>query len=143
MQDQNGEEEFHFSYSLRVRTGPYQGPETFAFARSVTTPLLVTGGKVKPELLTPPVTVDPARAIATCFKPADAGGAGSLAAGGCILRLWETAGKSGPLTLETPAFKRAFLCDLLETNQKELPVNGGKVVVELPSHGFACLRLLP
>jgi len=138
VQDQNGEEEFRFRYSLRARTGTYQGPETFAFARSAAMPLLVTRGKIKPELLAPPVTVDPARAIATCFKPAD-----EAAAGGCILRLWETAGRTGPLTLEVPGFKRVLLCDLLEADQKELPVAGGKVEVVLPGHGFACLRLLP
>jgi hypothetical protein len=33
--------------------------------------------------------------------------------------------------------------DLLERDQRELPVQNGEVAVQLAAHGFAALRLFP
>jgi hypothetical protein len=79
--------------------------------------------------------VDTKRAIATCLKPADEDG--------YVVRLWETAGRSGPIDIDTKGYKRVFLTDLLERNIEELPIADGRAILNLRPHGFAGLRLLP
>jgi alpha-mannosidase len=139
VKDQNGVTEFRFRYSLRAHAGPYNQADAVAFSRDVATPLLGVLGRPAGDIEAgPPVEVDPARAIVTAFKPAD-----DPAAGGVILRLWETAGKAGPLAISVRSFKRAILTDLLERDIKELKVEGGAVKIDLRPHGFAALRLLP
>jgi hypothetical protein len=81
------------------------------------------------------VSFDPTRAIATCLKPADDD------TGGMVLRLWETAGHNGPLTIEVPGTRQAHLADLLERELRPLPVTGGQVTVDLRARGFCALRL--
>jgi len=136
--DQNGETEFRFRYSMRAHARPYDNAETFAWSRSVATPLLATLGSVDSQPANPPVVVDPARAVATCLKPAD-----GEASGGLILRLWETAGQSGPLAVGVAGFRRAVRADLLERDLGPLPIRNGQVIIDLPASGFAALRLVP
>ncbi|MDP2898982.1 MAG: hypothetical protein Q8Q12_20785 [bacterium] len=137
MKDQHGVTEFRFRYALRAHTMDYDGANAALWSRSVAFPLLARWGRPEREVKRF-ISVDPARAIATCLKPAD-----GRAFPGCILRLWETAGHSGPLTVEAPAFRRAVRTDLLERDLDELSVVDGKVTLDLRGHGFAAVRLLP
>jgi hypothetical protein len=157
-QDQNGVTEFRFRYSLRAHAGGYNSAEAFAWSRSVATPLLVgRGAQLGIRGIYYAIEVDPARAMATCLKPADGP---ALAAtppwplqirgldtrsipGGVILRLWETAGRDGPFTIGLRGYARAFRTDLLERNLEELKVVDRKVTLDLRAHGFAAVRLLP
>jgi hypothetical protein len=137
VKDQNGVTSFRFRYALRAHAGGYDGRAAMAFGRSAATPLLAAIGRTpEPDKLL--LTVDPARAIATCFKPAD-----DAAAGGFILRLSEVAGQPGPVTIAVSGYKRAVQTDLLERDIKELKIVDGKVTFDLKPHGFAALRLLP
>ena len=140
VQDQHGLAEFRFRYSLRAHAGEYNGAEAFAWSRSVASPLLAVAGALRDgsALAAAPsvVAVDPTRAIATCLKPAD-----SATSPGCLLRLGETAGRSGPLTVAVPGSKRAFRTDLLERDLEELKINQGNVTFDLRAHGFGALRL--
>jgi hypothetical protein len=136
VQDQHGVTEFEFRYSLRAHAGPYDNAESFAWSRSVATPLMAAAGRLEGKGAGPGIAVDPTRAIATCLKPAD-----DPASGGIILRLWETAGKGGPLAVTVPGWKKAVRTDLLERDQKELEVSGGVVNVDVRPYGFAALRL--
>jgi hypothetical protein len=137
--DQNGETEFRFRYSLQARAKGYDGPSAVAFARGATTPLLPVFGRLtKPKTPWPLIAVDPRRAIATCLKPAD-----DPKEGGVILRLWETAGKTGPLTIAVVGYKRAIQTDLLERDGKELEMGDRQITLDLRPHGFAAIRLLP
>jgi hypothetical protein len=95
-------------------------------------------GPTRNELETPPVTVPPDRAVATCLKPAD-----DEKAGGVILRIWETAGKAGPVPVGVPGFRRAVACDLLERDRGEIPVAGGTIQLPVKPYGPAAVRLLP
>ena len=136
IRDQHGVREFRFRYALRAHSGPYRGAEAFAWSRSVASPLLAVRGHLPlPEQALPGVAVDPARAIATCLKPAEEQGQ--------ILRLWETAGQSGPLSLQVHGYRRAMRTDLLERDREELRIANGKVTLDLPAHGLAGVRLLP
>jgi hypothetical protein len=80
--------------------------------------------------------VDPARAIVLALKAPD-----DPAARGVVLRVRETAGRSGPLAIDAPRARRAVRLDLLEREQGELPIAGGKLHLDIPAHGFAAVRL--
>lgn len=135
VRDQHGITEFRFRYALQAHAGAYDGPKTFAFSRAVGIPLLAATGSIESGAGSVPlVTVDAKRAIVTAFKPAEDRGV--------ILRLWEVAGRPGPLRVAVGRYRRAFQTDLLERNLRELRVVGGKVTLDLPAHGFAALRLL-
>ena len=139
VQDQHGVTDFRFRYALRAHAGGYNGAEAFAWSRSAASSLLVAEGAVPAaRKSTWSVRVDPARAIATCLKPAD-----DPQAGGLILRLWETAGRSGPLAIGVPGFTRALRTDLLERDLAEPKMANGELTLDLRGHGFAAVRLLP
>ena len=139
VQDQHGETEFRCRYSLWVHEGPYDQAEAFRRSREVLFPLMVARGRMpKSALGGSGITVDPARAIATCLKPADEG-----AEKGVILRVWETAGRSEPLEIGVGNYGRAVRTDLLERDLGALGVRGGKVSLPVRGHGFAAVRLLP
>lgn len=62
---------------------------------------------------------------------------------GWIVRLAETAGRETQATIDLPHFpvKRAFECDLVENDQRELMTTGGTITVKLAPHGFATVRV--
>jgi hypothetical protein len=134
--DQNGETHFRIRYSLRARGGGYDGAAAMAFARAAAAPLLSFRGRLPDGIAFPAVSVDPQRAVATCFKPAD-----DPAAGGVILRLWETAGRSGPIELSVAGYRQVVRTDLLERDIQPLAIENGRVRLELKPHGFAAVRL--
>ncbi len=139
LRDQNGVTQFRFRYGLGARDGGYKNAETVAFSRSVATPLLASMGCIATEQADLPVIrVDPNRAIATCLKPADGD-----PSGGSILRLWEVAGRSGPLAVGLKGCGKVVRTDLLERDLKELEIVDGQVVVQLRAQGYCALRLLP
>jgi hypothetical protein len=134
--DQDGVREFRFRYALRVHAGPYAGAEAFAWSRCVASPLLAVRGRLPlREQALPEIAVDPARAIATCLKPAEEQGR--------ILRLWETAGRSGPLSIRVHGCQRAMRTNLLEQDREELPIGRGTISLDLQPHGLEAVRLLP
>jgi hypothetical protein len=137
MHDQNGETEFRFRYSLKARTnGSWDGPGAFAFSRSVAFPLMAAIGSItRPAACR--VSVDPSRAVATCFKPAD--GAASDAR---VLRVWETAGSEEPLKIRIEGFRGAVLCNLLEDEGDATAIEGGFVSLPVRKNGFASVKLL-
>jgi hypothetical protein len=146
LHDQNGVRSFRFRYSLRAHEGGYDGAAVVAWSRSATPPLLAALGRLpNGSRRGAGIEIDPARAIATCLKPADArlSGRHDAAVSGCILRIWETAGRSGPLSIGLRGYARAIRTDLLEREGEELAVRQGKVTIDLPAHGLAAVRLMP
>jgi len=139
VQDQHGITEFRFRYALQAHVGGYQGAQAFAWSRSVATPLLAAPGRIAQGAAGRyAIALDPARVLATCLKPADGD-----AAGGCILRLWEVAGQSGPVEVSLRGYRAARRTDLLERDLEEVPIVRGKAKLDVRAHGFAALRLLP
>ena len=111
--DQGGATDFRFAYSLRAHAGDFEGTEAFAWSRSVSMPIVAERGRIsRPPA--PGPAVDPARAIVLALKPPD-----DPAARGLVLRLRETAGRSGPLTIEVPRWRRAVRLDLLERERRK------------------------
>ncbi len=80
--------------------------------------------------------MDPARAVALALKSPD-----DPSRRGVVLRVRETAGRSGPTTIQVPRRRRAVRLDLLERELGELPFVEGRLQLDLPAHGFAALRL--
>lgn len=151
-QDQGGDTEFRFRYSLRAHAGPYRQSEAVSWSRAVASPLLAVPGALPGSRAAMPsrraapgrrgaaaplpgIDVPASRAVATCLKPSDASGEGT------ILRLWETAGHTGPVTLTVRGWRRAVLTDLLERDKTPLPINAGKLRVPLAAWGMTCVRL--
>ena len=132
--DQHGVTDFRFRYSLRGHAGPYDSAETAAWSRAVATPLAVAFGSLGNRAM-PAVAFDPHRAIALAFKPAEERGR--------ILRIQETAGRSGAIEIRVPGYKEAWLTDLLERDRKRLDIRAGRVTVDLSANGFAAIRLTP
>jgi hypothetical protein len=137
IKDQHGETQFQFRYSIRAHPGRYDPAGAFEFSRSVATPLVAALGSLESDVVSEPVlTVEPRRAMLTCFKPTLDGTAGAS-----LLRLWEIAGKSGPITIRAQRVRKAILTDLLERNLRNIPVQDDTVTLDLRAHGFAALRL--
>ncbi len=137
-QDQHGVTKFRFRYALRARAGGYNAPDAFAFSRSAASPLLAVWGDIPGNAPNAVIELDPARAIATVLKPAD-----QESAGGLILRVWEIAGRSQQLSIDLKGHRKAVLTDLLERDISELKIVNDKVTIDLNTHGFSSLRLLP
>jgi hypothetical protein len=136
IQDQNGVTDLRFRYSLKAHSDGYNNAEAFAWSRSVATPIMVAKGSIESETFgKQSIGVDPDRAVAMSLKPADENG--------YMLRLWETGGQSGLITVNTGHCERAFRTDLLERDIEELQVVDGKASLNLRSYGFAGIRLLP
>lgn len=134
---QGGEKEFRFRYVLRVHAAGYDNAAAVAWSRAVATPLLTMPGEGASRREAP-AKVDPARAVALCLKPAD-----DASAGGLVLRVWETGGRGGPVSLRAAGMRRAVRTDLLERDLRDLPIRNGGVEVHLPAHGFAAVRFIP
>ncbi|MBI4607244.1 MAG: hypothetical protein HY721_35210, partial [Planctomycetes bacterium] len=137
--DQDGVRDFAFRYSLRGHAGGYDGAAAFAGSRDAACPLLAARGRLPAARRGTGIALDPARAIATCLKPAD-----DEPGVGCILRLWETSGRAGPLRIDLGAagVRRAVETDLLERDRRELELSGGAATLDLRAHGFAAVRLV-
>ena len=138
VKDQNRVKEFRFRYALRGRGGPYSQAEAVSWSRSAATPLVAVAGRLTAGDPPPGIAVDPARAVATCLKPPDGDTSGA-----CILRLWETAGAGGPITVKVPGYRQAVQTDLLERDRGPLKIDGGAVTFDLPAYGLAAVRLIP
>jgi hypothetical protein len=139
VRDQHGVTEFRFRYSLRAHAGPYNQAEAVAWSRSAACPLLAAPGRLAGgQDVGAAITVDPARAIATCLKPAEGD-----ASGACLLRLWETAGQVGPISIGVKGYTRAVQTDLLERDIRELPIAQEKLNIDLRAFGFGAVRLVP
>lgn len=132
--DQNGVTDFRFRYSLRAHTGGYNNAEAIAWSRSAANPLLTATGSIEPKTLEGfSLSVHPDRAIVTCLKPADENG--------YMIRIWETGGQPGPITISVKGCQKAFLSDLLERNIEQISITEGKAELNPRPYGFAGLRI--
>lgn len=139
VQDQDGIRDFRWRYALRAHGGGYDGAGVIPWSRQAATPLLAAAGSLAPApKAATDIAVDPSRALATCLKPAD-----GEASKGVVLRLWEVAGRSGPLRIGVKGYGQAVRTDLLERDRQALKIVAGGVEVDLSGHGFAAVRLLP
>jgi hypothetical protein len=135
--DQDGVTHFRFRYSMCAHPAGYDNAAALAWSRSVATPCVLAGGRLPRQRLNQAsLAVDPKRALALCLKPAD-----GPASGPVLVRLWETSGRSGPVTLSAPAWTQATATDLLERERGELQMDKGQVSLDLRGHGFGAMRL--
>jgi hypothetical protein len=83
------------------------------------------------------VHLSPDHVVLLTLKPAEVGGS-------LIARLQEIGGQSGTalLGIENFGVSRAVLCNLVEEDQRELPVSKGIVQVPIAANGIATVRLV-
>ena len=134
-QDQAGVAEFRFRYALRAHVRDFDGANAFAWSRGVAAPIQAVPGRLS-RIPAPGPVVESTRAIALALKPPD-----DPAARGVVLRLRETAGVGGPVTIDAPGFRRAVRLDLLERELDPVPLLAGRLTLDVPAHGFAAIRL--
>ena len=136
-QDQDGVTHFRFRYSLRAHAPGYDNAGALAWSRGVAAPLtLATGRLPKKWLDRPSLAVDPRRALVTCFKPVDDGTPNEA-----VVRVWETGGRNGPITLAAPSYRAATETDLLEREREPLAVKKGEVRLKARGYGFSAMKL--
>ena len=128
---------FTFSYTLKAHAGAYQGAEAYAWSSALGALAQRPGRLDRTGRTFPRIEIDPKRAIATCLKPADGD-----EPNGVILRVQETAGKSGPLAITVEGYSKAVQTDLLERDLKPLAITSGKVTLDLKANGLAAVRLV-
>lgn len=137
LQDQDGVTHFRFRYSLRAHPPGYDNAAALAWSRSVTVPLTAVAGRLPRTWLDRPhLELDPARGLVTCLKPLDTATANEV-----LVRVWETSGAGGPLTLTAPAYRTATETDLLERERGPLPMRTGSVRLTPRGHGFSAVKL--
>jgi hypothetical protein len=131
-QNQAGETDFRFRYSLAFHPRDYSAADLLQWSRSISMPLLVGHGHLNFSHL-PAIRWASDRAVAICLKPAEDTGV--------ILRLWETAGQSAPIPVDANGYRQAVETDLLERERAVLPLRDHRVSLPIRPHGFATLRL--
>ena len=133
--DQGGATDFRFRYAIRAHAGDYDGAHAFAWSRSVAMPVEALRGRIRRPPAAAPA-VDPARAIVLALKPPD-----DPSVRGLVLRLRETAGRSGPLTIATGRGEARRAPRSPRARGAELTIVDGTLQLDLPAHGFAAVRL--
>jgi hypothetical protein len=136
-QEQDGVQHFRFGYRLRAHAPGYDNAAALAWSRSVSAPVTVAAGRIAGRWRDRAwLEVDPARALVTCFKPAD-----DAPMKAAVVRVWETAGTAGPVALKVMGCREANAADLLERSGPALVVKRGQTSVNVRSHGFTAVRL--
>lgn len=136
-QDQNGVRHFRFRYTLRAHSPGYDNAGALAWGRAVAAPVTIAFGRLPKKWLNrPQLEVDPARALVTCFKPAD-----DPLSGQTIVRFWETSGQNRPVVLRAPGFRQAKATDLLEHERGVLETKGDWTTIPMRGFGFKGVAL--
>jgi len=117
-----------FTYSLLPHAGDLRQGRVIQEAYALNVPLLVQKGKSSPGSLPSSHSffqIDRPGAVIETIKVTEDGD-------GIIVRLYEAAGERGGVTLSTtlPA-RKAWLADLLENEQKALPLKDGSLRLDL------------
>jgi hypothetical protein len=137
-QDQNGETQFRFRYSLRAHAAGYDNAAAVAWSRTIQAPMVAVLGRLPPVMLNRPFfEVDPTRGLAACLKPSDEAGRSEA-----VARIWETRGQGGPVAIQIPGLKRATAVDLLERSLGEAIVAEGAATLNVRGYGFAGIHFL-
>jgi chitodextrinase len=129
-------------YSMLSHAGDWNSGETTAFAWNTATPLIAiplhanAGGTLTGSARSY-LSADAPNVQLTVLKSSEQPGRGWIA------RFIETEGKATEFTLDASNLQpdQAQACDLVENDERPLPVEGGKVKVSIPAFGFATVRL--
>jgi alpha-mannosidase len=144
IRDQAGASHFVFRYSLRGHAGGFDPAAAVRFGWEDNNELLGRpigeGARGQGDL--PPsvhsfLSVTPDNVIVTAFKVAEEEG--------LIVRLWECAGRDTEAVVRVSglgALRGIWLTDLLERDEKPLPVADGQVTIRIPARGLVAIRLL-
>lgn len=126
-----------FTYALMPHPGDFRKAGVIAAAEDLNAPLRIAHGNPQPEGRRSLVEVDTPQVIVEAIKRAEDSDA-------TVVRLYEAWGGRCKARLRTtfPA-SRAFLCDLLERDRKEVTVRDGAIELELTPFKILTLKLEP
>ena len=100
-------------------------------------PIIAVSGRGGEAESVPALVMGPPNVIVETVKEAEDGD-------GVIVRLYECNRERGSITLKVGfRLQAAYLCNLLEENQKTLKVEGQQVHLHLRPYQIATLRLVP
>src|SRR5712692_10557882 len=126
-----------FTYALMPHRGDFRQAGVIEAAEDLNAPLLPAHGKLAAGSSRSLIEIDTREVIVEAIKRAEDSDA-------TIVRLYEAWGRPCQARLRTtvPA-SRAFLCDLLERNREEVPVDDGVIDLELTPFKILTLKLDP
>lgn len=124
----------HFTYALTAWEGSFTDCDVVKQAGELNTPPGVLGGTV---LLEEQFRTDRSNIILETVKLAEDG------SGDWIVRLYEAKKAAVRAAVSMPVLKgrRAFLCNMLEEEEQEIPVNGNEVVLDFRAFEVKTLRI--
>jgi len=127
-----------FTYAVMPHQGDFREAGVIAAAEDLNAPLRTVRGKLpdgrRSRAL---IEVDTPQVVVEAVKGAEDSDA-------AIVRLYEAWGRSCHAQVRTTlSASRAYLCDLLERNVKELPVRGGVVELDLTPFKILTMKLEP
>lgn len=125
--DQGGETRLVFRFAFRWAEEAWTWADCVNWARAAFWPGALPGDALG---------IDPSRAVVLGLRPSDEGPEGSA-----VVRLWELAGRTGPLPLNPPGWTKATKVDLLE--RKLGPAVALPASVDLSAWQTAAWRLEP
>jgi alpha-mannosidase len=129
--------EHRFTYALMPHSGDFRESGVIAAAEDLNAPLQVVSGNLTGGTRRSLVEVDTPQVVVEAIKRAEDSTA-------TIVRLYEAWGRPCKARVRTTlAASRAFLCDLLERNRKEVAVNDGVIELELTPFKILTLKLEP
>jgi alpha-mannosidase len=126
-----------FVYALLPHAGNFKEGRVIEEAYALNVPLVVK--ELKPKAGSLPAThsffrLDRANVIIEAIKVAEDGD-------GLVVRLYETSGARGPVTLTTSLpLRKVWMADLLENNLKSLPFAKGRVRLDLQPFEIVTLK---
>jgi alpha-mannosidase len=126
-----------FTYALMPHPGDFREAGVIEAAEDLNSPLLPASGNLTAGSSRSLIEIDTRQVIVEAIKRAEDSDA-------VIVRLYEAWGGDCKVRLKTtlPA-SRAFLCDLLERDRAEVPMNGGLIELTLTPFKILTLKLEP
>jgi alpha-mannosidase len=126
-----------FTYALMPYPGDFREAGVIEAAEDLNSPLLPASGNLTAGSSRSLIEIDTRQVIVEAIKRAEDSDA-------VIVRLYEAWGGDCKVRLKTtlPA-SRAFLCDLLERDRAEVPMNGGVIELTLTPFKILTLKLEP
>jgi len=132
---QDGELTFRFALTSMPK---YDAVAASRFGQSVRNPLMAVVGTAAQGKMPEKASfclVKPSNVVVQAVKGAESGN-------GTIIRLRELAGKTTKATIALPKkFTKAWACNLVEDQQSELKIDGGRVSVTVPANGLATIEV--
>jgi len=142
-QNQAGNRDFTFRYSIQAHKGGFMPENSFKFGmeRNIP-PIVIAIDDMESTAADTPVKqfirIDREDVVVSAFKPAE------LETESLVLRLRDVGGKGGKVSIEFKDIKliKVYAVDLVERDKEEIIPNNNKVGIDILPYGYASLKLV-